>query len=471
MSIRPERGARLRFSVLELAWVAGLLAAAGCSSAAKPPHLLVAGAQAGNAGKGSAGASAIAGMAGSAGRAADSGADRDSGVEPDADGGGVKPSDADALPGDTYLPWAGGPSYFAKWSHGPPSDAAYFPIAVWLQSPSNASRYKAVGINLFVGLYEGPTDAQLSALASAALPTFCDQSGVWHAHLADTTLWGWLQPDEPDNAQAKPNGADGYDPCIAPSMIVSGYQKMVANDATRPVWLGLGRGVSDTEWVGRGTCTGKTEMYADYAKGGDILSFDIYPVNGGIGLEAVPKGVDNLRAWSSYQKPVVADIEGSNIDNTTRPTPAQIESEVWMALVHGAAGIQYFCHRFSPSFSETDCLDDKDTAAALPRINGLIRELAPVLNSAPVANGVSVTSSVASKPIDTLLKRHAGATYLFAVEMRDGATQATFKLQRFPAKATAEVLGEARSLNVVDGAFQDAFSSYGVHRYKIVASP
>jgi hypothetical protein len=77
---------------------------------------------------------------------------------------------------------------------------------------------------------------------------------------------------------------------------------------------------------------------------------------------------------------------------------------------------------------------------------------------------------VASKPIDTLLKRHAGATYLFAVEMRDGATQATFHLQRFAPQATAEVLGESRSLKVVDGAFQDAFTSYGVHRYKIVAS-
>jgi hypothetical protein len=298
------------------------------------------------------------------------------------------------------------------------------------------------------------------------VPTFCDQGGVWKTHLDDTTVWGWLQPDEPDNAQAKASG-NGYDPCIAPSMIISGYDTMVANDATRPVWLGLGRGVSDTTWNGRGTCTGMTAMYADYAKGGDILSFDIYPVNGGIGLEAVPKGVDNLREWSGYKRPVVADIEGSNIDDTTRPTPAQIKSEIWMALVHGAAGIQYFCHRFKPTFSETDCLDDATTAAALPGINAQITDLAPVLNTQSVGNGVSVTSSATDKPLDTMLKRYMGATFLFAVEMRSGATKASFALSGFPASAKAEVLGENRSISVTNGAFDDAFENYGVHLYKL----
>src|SRR6185436_19022506 len=152
---------------------------------------------------------------------------------------------------------------------------------------------------------------------------------------------------------------------------ISIYDSMVQNDSTRPVWLNLGRGVSDTTWVGRGTCTGNTDMYKDYAKGADILSYDIYPVNDGHsdGLDAVPKGVDNLRQWSNYEKPVIADIEGSNIDNTTRPSPAQIETEVWMALIHGASGIMYFCHRFSPTFSETDCLDDQTTADGLKKID------------------------------------------------------------------------------------------------------
>jgi hypothetical protein len=288
---------------------------------------------------------------------------------------------------------------------------------------------------------------------------------VWSEHRDDATLWGWLQPDEPDNAQA--NGSGGYDPCIAPAEIIAGYDDMVANDASRPVWLGLGRGVSDTEWVGRGTCTGNTEMYADYAMGGDILSFDIYPVNSGIGLEAVPRGVDNLREWSDYGKPVIADIEGSNIDDTTRPSPAQIKSEVWMALIHGAAGIQYFCHRFSPTFSETDCLDDATTAAGIRDINAQVTELAQVLNTRSVGNGVSVETSAADQPVDVMLKRADGATYLFAVQMRGGSTTATFTLRDFPAQATARVIGEERSIDVEGGVFQDDFESYGVHLYEL----
>ena len=410
----------------------------------------------GRAGAGGTGGKSGAGSGGTAGSAM-----------PGMKDGGAASDPSSDFPGDTFLPWAGGPEYFAKWSNGPPSDDSFFPIAVWLQSPPNAKRYKDVGVNLFVGLWEGPTEDQMTQLKSAGVPTFCDQSGVWRNHTSDSTLWGYLQPDEPDNAQAKPNGQDGYDPCIDPSKIIAGYDTMVANDATRPVWLGLGRGVSDTEWVGRGECTGNTDMYKEYAKGGDILSFDIYPVNGGIGLEAVPKGVDNLRMWSSYEKPVIADIEGSNIDNTTRPKPEQIKSEVWMALIHGAAGIQYFCHRFSPTFSETDCLDDATTAAGIKSINAQVTALAAVLNTQSVGNGVTVASSDASKPVDVMLKRSGGASYLFAVEMRSGMTTATFTLRDFPATASAEAIGENRTIDVKDGVFEDDFASYGVHLYKI----
>jgi hypothetical protein len=419
-----------------------------------------------------AGNAATAGATGSAGRRAGgsgtSGANT-AGKSSSAGAGGQNAGAAgqggDEVPGDTYLPWAGGPAYYAKWSNGLPSDPNFFPIAVWLQSPPNATRYKDIGINLFVGLWDGPTSDQLSQLTTAGVPTVCDQSGVWHDHLSDPTLWGWLQPDEPDNAQAKQGG--GYDPCIDPSKIVAGYDTMVANDATRPVWLGLGRGVSDTQWVGRGDCTGKTDMYPEYAKGGDILSFDIYPVDSGIGLEAVPKGVDNLRMWSNYEKPVVADIEGSNIDGKARPTPSQIKSEVWMALIHGAAGIQYFCHRFMPDFSETDCLDDAAAAAGIKTINTRITALAPVLNTRSVANGVTVTPSDPAHPVDIMLKRSGGATYLFAVAMTNASTSAHFTLRDPPATATAEVLDETRDLAITNGTFDDTFDAYGVHLYKI----
>jgi hypothetical protein len=376
------------------------------------------------------------------------------------DGGGIG-SDA-GFAGDTFLPWWGGNSYYAKWSKGPSSDPSFFPIAVWLQSPPNAQRYHDAGINLYIGLYDGPTDAAITILSKAMMPAVCDFT---QSRINEKTLWAWLQPDEPDNAQGT---APNYMPCIQPSVLVADYNKWKTADPDRPVWLGLGRGVSATQWVGRGTCTGKTDMYPEYAKAGDILSFDIYPANGKEPLEEVPQGVDNLRMWSGNTKPVVADIEGSKIDAPNpRPTPAQITSEIWMALVHGAAGIQYFCHRFTPTFSETDCLDDKPTADVMLAINTQIKSLAPVLNTQSVGNGVTVQSSDPKIPVDTMLKRYQGATYLFATEMRGGMATATFTLRDFPAAASAEVIGEKRTIDVKAGVFTDAFQTYGVHIYKI----
>ena len=45
---------------------------------------------------------------------------------------------------------------YAAWKNGPGKDPGFFPIAVWLQDPKNAAKYKAIGINLYVGLWKGP---------------------------------------------------------------------------------------------------------------------------------------------------------------------------------------------------------------------------------------------------------------------------------------------------------------------------
>jgi hypothetical protein len=36
----------------------------------------------------------------------------------------------------------------ARWSSGPSNEPGFFPIAVWLQAPRNAERFKEAGINL-----------------------------------------------------------------------------------------------------------------------------------------------------------------------------------------------------------------------------------------------------------------------------------------------------------------------------------
>ena len=139
-----------------------------------------------------------------------------------------------------------------------------------------------------------------------------------------------------------------------------------------------------------------------------------------------------------------------------------------MALIHGARGIIYFAHQFKPKFIEAGLLADDEMARAVSALNGQIRELAPVLNSPDLPNGASVTSSDPKVPVDFVVKRHEGRTYLFAVAMRDGQTTATFRLPG-QADARVEVLGEGRTIPADGGRWDDRFDGYGVHLYRIAA--
>src|SRR5213592_4477897 len=69
-------------------------------------------------------------------------------------------------------------SKYARWKNGPPADPNFFPIAVWLQSPKNAARYKAAGINVYVAVWRGPTEEQLQTLKEAGLRLICAQNST-----------------------------------------------------------------------------------------------------------------------------------------------------------------------------------------------------------------------------------------------------------------------------------------------------
>ena len=357
-------------------------------------------------------------------------------------------------------------SPYARWTRGPATDPAFFPIGVWLQDPPNAIRFKEAGINVFVGLWEGPTEEQLAGLRAAGMPVICAQNEVGLKHLEDPTIIAWMHGDEPDNAQ--PAAGGGWGPAIPPAQVITDYQRIAANDPSRPVWLNLGQAVANEQWVGRGA---PWEDYPEYCKAADILSFDVYPVagiqkpDGENYLWYVAKGVDRLHQWSGG-KTVWNVIETTRIQSDKKATPAQVRSEVWMSLIHGSQGIIYFVHEWEPVFVEARLLQDPEMLAAVTAINRQIRELAPVLNS-PNTERAQVTSSATGVPIDLMAKEHGGDLYVFAAAMRPGSTAGAFQLSSVKGKKSAEVLGEGRSIEVKDGSFADEFGEYGVHLYRI----
>ncbi len=355
------------------------------------------------------------------------------------------------------------------WEKGLPDDPAYFPIAVWLQDPNDAAAYKSGGINLFIGLWQGPTEDQLSTLRAAGMPVMCSQNSTGLKHLDDSIIVGWTQQDEPDNAQS--DGSGGYDPCINPEIIVDIYDDIKDRDPTRPVYMNLGQGVSYVDWVGRGTCTGDTLSYPDYIEGCDIISYDIYPVTSKYDLIRnnlwyVPQGIDNLRRWSGGDKPVWCWIETTHINSENKPTPSQVRAEVWMALIHGAKGFGYFCHEWVPEFNANALLDDPVMFPAVSEINTQIHQLAEVLNSPDIPGVVSVGSSNAGVPVDIMVKHYEDSLYVFAVSMRDGTTTAAFSINGIP-NGKITVIGEDRELTISDGTFEDLYEGYGVHLYKM----
>ena len=311
----------------------------------------------------------------------------------------------------------------------------------------------------------------MNALDKAHIRLICGQSDRALRFKDRPTIVGWMHGDEPDNAQLLGSGK-GYGPPITPATIVEGYEKIRKADPDRPVLLNLGQGVAWDGYYGRGVRTNHPEDYREYLKGCDIASFDIYPASHekpevAGNLWYVPQGVDRLRRWSDGRKGVWCCIETTGINNESRgPTPRQVRSEVWMALVHGAGGIIYFAHEFKPKLIEAGLLADEAMAREVGEINRQIRELAPALNSPDVAAGAVVASTEGKVPVDFVVKSHSGQTYLFSVAMRAGEATATFTLPGM-GDARVEVLGEGRTIEAVGGKWEDRFQDYQVHLYRI----
>ena len=374
-----------------------------------------------------------------------------------------------AVGADEAKPQASSP--YAQWKNGPPKDESYFPIAVWCQEPSDAPRYQKAGINLYVALWKGPTEAQLAELKKCGMQVICDQNAVGLAHKDDPIIVGWMHGDEPDNAQDLPGGK-GYGPPILPAKIVAEGEAFRKADPSRPVFLNLGRCAASDSLPDRGVRSRHPEDYVEYLKGCDIASFDIYPVaqkdpKVKNKLDFVGQGVERLIKFTDGRKPVWNCIECTRIDGGDKATPKQVKAEVWIALVHGSRGIIYFCHEFKPRENDHALLDDPDNLAAVTAINKEIRELAPALNSPTVNDGVKVESSNKDAPVATMVKKQGGATYVFAVAMKPGAAEAAFSLDGLPAGAKVEVLGENRKIGTADGKFQDRFGDWDVHLYRI----
>jgi hypothetical protein len=392
------------------------------------------------------------------------------------------------MPGDVMEPWCGGPAYYAKWSNGVPADSTFFPITVWYQVPSSGFFYQKMGVNFFTfwGLPANTSEGDLTTLSKYAMSGITGYTDMYLNSANKSVVKGWFHPqDEPDNA------VSGTQDPVPPASIISDYNAIIAKDATRPVFINLGQGAAIDSWYGRGNRAYSPQDYIEYCKGADVISYDIYPMNMTpwvSGVDAawkkpfmdelsgniwyVAKGIDNLRKATDYKKPIWAFIECTNYDTdpACKLTPVETKAEAWMALVHGARGLGYFCHVLKPNMIIAGVLNNAAMKAEVTSINATIKANAPMLNTQSVSNAVTVSTGTPAMIVDAMVKRFNGYTYIYTVSMRPGTPTATFKLRDFTGTATVEVVGESRTITATDGVFQDTFTKWGVHIYK-VATP
>jgi len=352
-----------------------------------------------------------------------------------------------------------------------PAQPDFIPVGVWLQNPRHAAYFRALGINTFVALWKGPTEAQLAEIANNGMYAVTEQNDTAfnspHAHV----IRAFMQPDEPDNAQRIAPGVHGD--CVMPAEIRSRYEALKARDGSRPVLLNFGQGVANRGWVGRGSTCAKLDhdaYYREASRGADILSFDIYPptdyrqpsVYGR--LELVGDGVASLKRWSRPGQAVWAVIGAAHVnDPNRRPTVAEIRAQVWMALIHGARGLVYFLHEWQPSFREDAIFRYPEIAAGIGRINAEVEKLAPVLNASTPPLEVKVEAPVR---IATLARRQGGSIYILAVSMEGRAARASFMLPG-GGDIAGVALGEDRAVAARGGVLADDFPAYGVHLYRL----
>ncbi|MBM4043008.1 MAG: hypothetical protein FJ290_31345 [Planctomycetes bacterium] len=348
-------------------------------------------------------------------------------------------------------------------------DPSFFPVSVWLQPAGPAEKYKAMGVNVYVGgvdSYPRPKDREfLDAIQKQGMYAICPykKQYVEEKLFEHPAFIGWMFGDEPDNVN-QATGQVGR----TPADLLSDLARIRRDDAAHRVYLNLGCGVANERFVGRGATD---EQYADYPKACDIVSYDVYPCNsiqpdGPDRLHLVAKGIDRLRKWAGPEKKVWCWIEANKISKGEgrAPTPEEVKTQIWMAIVHGADGYGFFCHSWAGPQPSVSAISPEMQAALAP-VNAEVHKLAAVLNSPTIPDAAAVKPSMGSR-VDVLVKRHEGATYVFAVNMYRKPEKATITLKGI-GDAQAEVLFEGRTIPVKGGAFTDDFAPYAVHRYKI----
>ncbi len=389
-----------------------------------------------------------------------------------------------------------GPSYYARFTHGPSSSMTFFPIYTyqlnlgqWSELPA---RIAAMGVNGVDDAYEAPAagDYRLG-LGHGLRFNVMGRPSSTQPHVVTS----YAMQDEP-NQTGSPYAASACSPsddtCAQAYVTLADASRKA--DPTRPVWGNFTNDVDEwspppSGWTSAEFAGHEREML----HGLDIASADVYGWTDTYEYnQATGQGTGHYGAWvyghavarlHQYNPAIpgygfVECCDSTDGDGTTKPTnemmPGMLEAAIWNILVHGGRGYVFWTTNFWDSSPQGDPYADPYPGAtyqgsyaiygehqwdaqyeAAQRTNHEVESLAFELNS-PTVTGISATAAD-GVPVATLGKQVHGRLWLLA--QADGnvehplsnttPTTATITLPSVVRAGTVlNVVGEHRTVTV-----------------------
>jgi hypothetical protein len=322
--------------------------------------------------------------------------------------------------------------------------APFFPVMLLDQCTADeAASAQALGINLIVnencpGKTSSEQLATVGAKSLVMLP-------AGDRNVGGSTLVGWAYPDEPENNGWTPDGLAA----------ATAFPRGAADGELSVMTTGAG-----FLQPGGTPTTPPADTYRRFARLADVAGFDLYPL--GHCNPDVGAVYDAQRAFERLVGPMPTFqwIETGPI----RPgycggfemTPAQLNAEVWLAIVAGARGIGYFTHTWTPDHRAFDV--PTPIAAQMAKTDQLLATLTPGLT------GNTVPSSVNTTSVRVLARRTEKATYVVVVNASTSSIRMKFKVPALQ-PGNLRVVGENRTVSVSQGQVDDGLGPLAVHVY------
>ena len=167
----------------------------------------------------------------------------------------------------------------------------------------------------------------------------------------------------------------------------------------------------------------------------------------------IPKGKE--------KRQVLDELRSSGF--TVRPTVEEIKCMTYLAITHGALGINFWKASNTPRL--VNVMDFPEVWEGVKEIANELRHLSPVFLAPDSQEKVKVIPK--GLPIHTMIKKYEGKTYLIAVNGDEKLLASpTFILPKGRYR-NVKVLFENRVLKIKKGQFRDMFEPVGVHIYCI----